>query len=54
LYVCEGLLGSIGILEDATDRAPCPADHPLSFAVLVELVALVVALGDEAVGRVER
>jgi len=54
LYVCEGPLGSIGIVEDATDRAPEPAGHPLSVEVLIELVAVVAALGGEAVGRVER
>jgi hypothetical protein len=45
LYVCEGgPLGSIGIAESASDRAPDPAEHPLSFEVLVELVAVVAAL----------
>jgi len=45
LYVCEGPLGSIGIVEEATDRAPAPASTPLSGEVLVELVALVAAIG---------
>jgi len=43
--VCEGPLGSIGIVEEATDRAPAPASTPLSGEVLVELVALVAAIG---------
>lgn len=54
LYVCDGPLGSIGILEDATDRGPAPVDHPLSFEVLVELVALVAGLDGDPTGRVER
>jgi len=33
--------------EDATDRGPEPAERPLSFEVLVELAALVAALGGE-------
>ena len=45
LYVCEGPLGSIGLLEDATDRGIEPAERPLSVEVLVELVGLVAALG---------
>jgi Family of unknown function (DUF5372) len=49
LYVCEGPLGSIGILEDATDRGPEPAACPLSVEVLAELVALVAALDGPAV-----
>jgi len=49
LYVCEGPLGSIGILEDATDRGPEPAACPLSVEVLAELVALVAALDGSAV-----
>jgi hypothetical protein len=54
LYVCEGPLGSIGILEDATDRGPEPAERPLSVEVLVELVALVAAIGDGAAGESQR
>jgi hypothetical protein len=49
LFVCEGgPLGSIGIPEDATDRAPDRASTPLTaevLAVLVELVELVAAVG---------
>jgi hypothetical protein len=44
LYVCEGPLASIGILEDATDRGPESAERPLSLEVLVGLVALVAKL----------
>jgi hypothetical protein len=48
LYVCEGPLGSIGIPEGATDRGPEPAERPLSFEVLVGLVAVVAALSGSA------
>ena len=48
LYVCEGPVASIGILEDATDRGPEPAEQPLSLEVLVELVAVAAAVGDVA------
>jgi hypothetical protein len=46
LYVCDGgVLGSIGLPEEATDRGPEPCERPLSVEVLVELAALVAALG---------
>ncbi len=55
LLVCEGgPLGSIGIPEDATDRAPDRASTPLTaevLAVLVELVAAVGAPEDRLSGR---
>ena len=54
LYVCEGPLGSIGILEDATDRGPESAERPLSVEVLAELVALGAAIGDVAAGESQR
>ena len=54
LYVCEGPLGSIGILEDATDRGPEPGEWPLSVEVLAELVALVAAIGGATAGEGER
>jgi uncharacterized protein DUF5372 len=55
LYVCDGgVLGSLGLPEDATDRGPEPAGRPLSVESLVELVALVAVLGGEALGQVER
>ena len=45
LYVCEGgPLGTIGIPEDATDRAPAPAATPLTAEVLAGLVELVAAI----------
>lgn len=54
LYVCEGPLASIGILERATDPGPEPGERPLSIEVLVELVALVAALEGLADGETER
>lgn len=55
LYVCEGgPAGTIGIPEDATDRAPTPAARPLTGEVLAGLVELVAAIGArerEAPGR---
>jgi hypothetical protein len=51
LFVCEGgLRGSIGIWEDATDRAPAPALGPWSGEVLAGLVELVALIG--AAGRI--
>lgn len=45
LYVCEGgPLGTIGVPEDATDRASAPASRPLSGEVLAGLVELVAAI----------
>jgi hypothetical protein len=45
LYVCEGgPLGSIGVPEDATDRAPAPAAMPLTGEVLAGLVEVVAAI----------
>ena len=45
LFVCEGgPLGSIGIPEDATDRAPDRASTPLTAEVLAALVELVAVL----------
>ena len=42
VYICEaGPLGTIGVPEDATDRASVPASTPLSDEVLGGLVALV-------------
>jgi hypothetical protein len=49
IYVCEGgPLGSVSLLEDATDRGPEPAERPLNIEVLVALVALVADLGSES------
>jgi hypothetical protein len=45
LFVCEGgPLGSIGVPEEATDRAPAPAATPLSGEVLGRLVEVVAAI----------
>jgi hypothetical protein len=46
VYVCDGGRGrNVALAEDATDRGPEPAERPLTFEVLVELVALLVAIG---------
>lgn len=45
LYVVDGgVLGSLTLPEDATDRGSEAAERPLSFEVLVELVAVVAAV----------
>jgi len=45
LYVCEGgPLGTIGVPEDATDRAPAPSATPLNGEVLAGLVQVVAAI----------
>lgn len=56
LYVCDGgTLGSLVLPEDATDRGlPEPAERPLSFEVLVELAAVIVALGGCASREAQR
>jgi hypothetical protein len=36
--------------EDATDRGVDPAERPLTLEVLVELLAVVVAIGNEREG----
>ena len=52
LYVCDGgVLGSVVLAEDATDRGLEAAGQRLNVEVLVELVALVAVLRG---GRVER
>jgi hypothetical protein len=54
VYLCDGgRLGSVALPEDATDRGPEPAERPLTFEVLVELAALVAAIG-AAIRGVER
>jgi hypothetical protein len=46
LYECVGgALGTVVLWEEWTDRAPEPGQRPLTLAVLVELAALVAALG---------
>jgi hypothetical protein len=45
LYVCEGgPLGTIGVLEEAADRAPAAAPTPLTGEVLAGLVEVVAAI----------
>ena len=49
IYSCEGgPLGSVSLLEDATDRGPEPADRPLTIEVLAVLLAVVTVLGGVA------
>ena len=46
VYVCDGGRGrNVALDEASTDRGPVPAERPLSFEVLVELVAVVASLG---------
>ena len=48
MYVCDGGGGrNVKLDEAATDRGPGPAERPLSFEVLVEVAAVVAALGGE-------
>ena len=52
IYSCEGgLLGSVSLPEDATDRGPEAAERPLSIEVLAVLVVLVADLAGEGVTR---
>jgi hypothetical protein len=46
VYVCDG--GgerNIALDEEATDRGPEPAERPLTFEVLVEVAAVLAAIG---------
>jgi hypothetical protein len=53
LYVCEaGALGTIGLPEGATDRAPAPSLTPLTGEVLAGLVEVVVAITAATSGRI--
>jgi hypothetical protein len=46
VYVCDGGRGrNVALAEDATDRGPEPAERPLTFEVLVEVAAVVAAIG---------
>ena len=46
VYVCDGGRGrNVALDEASTDRGPELAERPLTFEVLVELVAVVVAIG---------
>lgn len=48
MYVCDvGNGRNVKLDEAATDRGPGPAERPLSFEVLVEVAAVVAALGGE-------
>jgi len=52
LYVCDGgALGSVTLLEGATDRGAEPAERPVSVEVLVEVAAVVAALTGVARGE---
>ena len=47
VYVCDGGGGrNVALDEAATDRGREPCERPLSFEVLVELAAVVAALGE--------
>ena len=53
VYVCAAGDGrNVALDEAATDRGPEPAERPLTFDLLVELAAVVVAVGG-VVGREE-
>jgi hypothetical protein len=55
VYVCDGGGGrNVALDEEATDRGPEAAGRPLTFEVLVELAAVVAALGGEGAREVER
>ena len=46
VYVCDGGGGrNVALAEDATDRGLEPAARPLTFEVLVEVAAVVAAIG---------
>ena len=47
VYVCDGgRFGGVSLSEAATDRGPARADRPLTLEVLIDLVALLVAIGN--------
>jgi uncharacterized protein DUF5372 len=47
VYVCDGGHGrNVALEEGATDRGPEPAERPLTFEVLVGLVAVLAAIAD--------
>jgi hypothetical protein len=55
VYVCDGGGGrNVALDEEATDRGPEAAGRPLTLEVLVELAAVVAALGGEGARGVER
>ena len=52
MYVCDGGDGrNVKLDEAATDRGPEPAGRPLTFDLLVEVAAVIAALGG---GREDR
>ena len=45
VYVCDGGRGrNVALDEGATDRGPVPGERPLTFELLVELVAVAASL----------
>jgi hypothetical protein len=55
VYVCDAGGGrNLELAEDATDRGPEPAERPLTFEVLVELAAVIAALGGMAARGAEQ
>jgi hypothetical protein len=51
VYVCDGGGGrNVALAEEATDRGPEPAERPLTFELLVEVAAVIAAIG----GREDR
>lgn len=51
VYVCDGGGGRhLALAEGATDRGPDPAEQPLTFEVLLELAAVIAALGGSGPG----
>jgi hypothetical protein len=52
VYVCNGGGGrNVALAEEATDRGPEPAERPLTFELLVEVAAVIAAIGG---GREDR
>jgi hypothetical protein len=51
MYVCDGGGRNVKLDEAATDRSPVAAERPLTFELLLELAAVVAALGG---GREDR
>ena len=52
VYVCDGGRGrNVALAEGATDRGAEPAERALTFEVLVELAAVIAAIGG---GREDR
>ena len=46
VYVCDGgRFGGVTLAEEGTDRGPEPAERPLTFEVLIEVAAVVAAIG---------